>query len=155
MGLKGVKVRENDIKGLISAACQANAFARKGKGSFFIEYAVSRWSKHVGHDFDGPLDLWWQENNDTINNCPICVFIRGLIKEGLINQGQVNKMRQRITSQIEKAYKEGQKPSRFSNKHLSEYVYTSGLRSALPKTKASMRGCGFAWKEKAKLINPF
>lgn len=155
MGMRGYKVDENDIEELIDISAKCYEQVREGLGPCFLEYEVSRWSVHVGHDFEGPIDSWWQDPvNTDANSCPICVLINDLLDNKLIDIDMVKKIKQEIANEIEEAYKKAVSVAAFSEEDLCGYVYASPLESKLSAIKKS--GIfEFKSKEQSKLINPF
>lgn len=155
MGMRGFYVEENDIGKLIDVAQKSYEFARNGQGPSFVEYSVTRWSIHVGHEFSGPVDSWWQEPAASEKDfCPICVLMKELLDEGSIDIPQIQKLRQGISEEIEEAYKEVGEKTEFPKKDLAEFVYASPLESKLPQLIGKLDK-KFKYMEQSKLVNPF
>lgn len=157
MGMMGKKVKENDVKGLLRTAQEKIAHVRAGKGPAFIECQVSRWSVHVGHAIQGPVDLWWQNPlSAEANICPLAHVVRLLLKKRKITREKVKALRDTIQREIEAAYKDALALPSFGKMDLSRHVYTSPLLSFLPsQRKSNIALQEFTAKTPSKLVNPF
>lgn len=157
MGMQGKKVKENDVKNLVKTAEEEIAYVRAGKGPAFIECQVSRWSVHVGHAIQGPVDLWWQNPlSAKASPCPLARMVRYLLKEGRITKEKVKALRDTIQKQVEKAYEEARHLPSFGKTDLRQHVYSSPLLSPLPsKRQTKMAFQEFTAKTPSKLVNPF
>lgn len=155
LGLSGHTVMGSDAERLCTIVGETSAIARAGKGPAFIECSLSRWSAHVGHATDGPLDAWWQDPKSTeANACPIAALICLLLERGLLDMTAVQRLRETTQKEINEAYIEATKAASFSAVDLPQYVYSSPLESKLPTV--SVRGMqNVREKEQDKLVNPF
>ncbi|HLB73324.1 MAG TPA: thiamine pyrophosphate-dependent dehydrogenase E1 component subunit alpha [Sedimentisphaerales bacterium] len=156
MGLAGLRVEENDIAKLIDVARKSYDSTRSGLGPTFVECRVSRWCAHVGSQFDGPVDSWWKEPvRSAARSCPICVLMDELIEEGKIDFQLMRDLKDRISEEIDSAYRQAERASDRARPNLTEFVYASGLTSELPLGKRPIKSISFEHTEQPKLVNAF
>ena len=156
MGMISLRVEENNIAKLIDVAQRSYDSARNGFGPTFVEYRVSRWCSHVGHDFDGPVDSWWKEPaHSAEHSCPICVLRDELIEEGKIDLQLMRDLRDETDQEIDRAYRKAQGQSDCSKPNITGFVYASGLASELPVSKRPIKSIKFEHTEQPKLVNAF
>lgn len=154
MGMKSYKVDKNDVINLINIAEKSYDWVRKGQGPVFIEHDVRRWSAHAGHNYEGPVDAWWQDPA-TEEGCPLCVLINEMVSKNEVTLDQIKELRKQINAEIEKCFREAEKPVEFPKVDLAACVYSSTLESKLPKAGEGFVVKEFMYKEQSKLINPF
>lgn len=157
LGLKGISVDDTDIDKMIDVAGRAYELTRKGKGPCFIEVSVHRWATHVGHDYEGPAEFWYQDPHakDALS-CPIAALVRQLINAGKITMKDLRNLRAERYKEIERTFKKASSFPLAADGLFEDKVYASGLLSKLPKkaiTKTGKRS--FKHKEQPKLVNPF
>ena len=156
MGLAGLRVEENDIAKLIDVARKSYDSTRSGLGPTFVECRVSRWCAHVVSQFDGPVDSWWKEPvRSAARSCPICVLMDELIEEGKIDFQLMRDLKDRISEEIDSAYRQAERASDRARPNLTEFVYASGLTSELPLGKRPIKSISFEHTEQPKLVNAF
>lgn len=155
LGLHGCTVKGNDVTRLCTIVGDVYAAARAGKGPALIECSLSRWSAHVGHATEGPLDAWWQDPTSAeADACPIAALVRPLLATKRLDMTTVQHLRETIQKEINEAYAEATKAAPFSAVDLPRAVYASPVESTLPVV--SVRGMQHVREqEQNKLVNPF
>jgi TPP-dependent pyruvate/acetoin dehydrogenase alpha subunit len=106
-GMPGEIVDGNDIVAVWDAATRAIERARAGEGPTLIECKTFRMTGHSAHDDAGyvPPELFqFWEDRDPINR-----FQRLLIDRGLIDQGAVEELQNRINQEIDDAIQAAEK----------------------------------------------
>lgn len=155
LGIHGKLVKKNDVSGLINTVRQEIDSIRKGKGPALIEYHTARYSVHVGHAMQGPVDLWWQSPfSPKANTCPIAFVVRKLLQQKLLTMEKLERLRQQMQKDIEKAYEKALAAPSHKKADINAYVYASGLVSSLP-TQRALPSHTLTSEAASKLVNPF
>jgi TPP-dependent pyruvate/acetoin dehydrogenase alpha subunit len=103
-GMHGRKVDGNDVMAVYEAALEAAERARNGDGPSLLECKTYRWRGHYEGEADrGRTYRSAEEIADWKTKCPIERFRKRLLDEGLLAQGDLDKIEQETQEQIEKA----------------------------------------------------
>ncbi len=87
----------NDVEACLSAAAEAIAYARGGRGPFFLEFSTYRWREHCGPNVDDDLGYRPQEEVDTWRKeCPIRQAETRLARDNV----DVETLREGLTQEI-------------------------------------------------------
>ncbi len=154
MGMRSYKIKKNDVLNLIGLAEESYRAVRSGSGPVFIEHDVSRWSVHAGHEYEGPIDAWWQDPAAE-QDCPLCALINELIDNKETTLARVRALRAEVSAEIEGCFAVAERPAEFSRTALAAGVYASPLRSKLPGQSLRSGLKDFKCQEQSKLVNPF
>ena len=104
LGIKADKGDGNDVVEVYNLAKKAVSSIRRGSGPYYLEFETYRWREHCGPNFDN--DLGYRSEKDFLkwkDRCPVCVFEKKLIKEGILNISQIDKLKQKIQAEINAA----------------------------------------------------
>lgn len=104
LGIEGDRGDGNNVIEVYELAQKAVAKIRNGKGPYYLEFETYRWREHCGPNFDN--DLGYRTENDFLKwkkKCPIGLFEKKLIKDGIFNQMQIDDLKQDIQSEIDDA----------------------------------------------------
>jgi acetoin:2,6-dichlorophenolindophenol oxidoreductase subunit alpha len=103
-GVPAVKVNGNNVLEVFQAAKSAIRRARLGGGPTLIECRTYRWMSHVGPDYDCNLGYRSEDElKQWIKKCPLKVFQDLLIRKKAINNSELNKMLDKINTEIKEA----------------------------------------------------
>jgi len=126
LGIKGDKGDGNNVIEVYELAKKAVENIRKGKGPYYLEFETYRWREHCGPNFDNNLGyrnekdfLKWQKR------CPIMVFEKKLLKDGILNLPQVTNFRQEIQTEIDDAVNFAKSSPFPESKEMHSDVYAS------------------------------
>lgn len=105
-GIPGTVIDGNDVLAVCSAAAEAVARARAGKGPSFIECKTYRWKGHVGPECDHlkgcrpkeELDIW-------LERCPVKLYGEKLIGAGTMSRADIDAMTIELDGEISAAWK--------------------------------------------------
>ena len=102
-GMPGVRVDGANVLDVYEAAAEAVERARSGEGPSLIESVSLRWKGHAGHDPAKyvPKETL-QEHTETRD--PVSRFQDLMLSEGLIGNGDVESLEERIKSEFEQGY---------------------------------------------------
>lgn len=100
-GMPGVTVDGNDVVAVYEGVARAAKRAREGQGPSLVEAKTYRLA---GHLFDDPqhyrsleeVDVKWQ-------NCPIKRFKAQLKAEGVLSEGEMERLEQEVNQEVDKA----------------------------------------------------
>lgn len=104
LGIKGDKGDGNNVVEVYEMAKKAVANIRKNKGPYYLEFDTYRWREHCGPSFDN--DLGYRTEKDFLKwqkRCPVSVFEKKLIKDGILGLSQIDKIKQDIQAEIDDA----------------------------------------------------
>lgn len=104
LGIKGDKGDGNNVMEVYDLAKKAVTNIRKKGGPYYLEFETYRWREHCGPNFDN--DLGYRTEKDFLKwkkRCPIDMFEKKLIKDGILNHSQIDKFKQRIQADINDA----------------------------------------------------
>ena len=104
LGIKGDKGDGNNVIEVYELAKKAITNIRKGKGPHYLEFETYRWREHCGPNFDN--DLGYRAKKDFLKwqkKCPIGLFEKKLIKEGILNSSQIDNLKQDIQREVNDA----------------------------------------------------
>jgi acetoin:2,6-dichlorophenolindophenol oxidoreductase subunit alpha len=96
-------VNGNDVEEVYTAAAEAVALLRQGKGPYFLEFLTYRWHKHYLSsalpDLRPPAELaeWKQK-------CPVAGYEKKLLGERVLDARQIQSIRDNILADVEAAY---------------------------------------------------
>lgn len=157
MGLPGSRVKDGQMEKLYGMAEDSITYARKGKGPYLVEIEVERWATHVGHDYEGPADLWFNDPEaEAAMSCPIACLVKEMKAKGEVSEKELQQLRARMNKEIENTFEKASSFALASNADFESRVYASGLLSKLPKGASGRLGKKeFKHKEQSKLVNPF
>jgi len=104
LGIKGDKGDGNNVIEIYELAKKAVANIRKGKGPYYLEFETYRWREHCGPNFDN--DLGYRTEKDFLKwkkKCPIGLFEKQLINNGILNSSRIKSLKQDIQEEINDA----------------------------------------------------
>ena len=104
LGIKGDKGYGNDVLAVYGLAKKAVGNIRKGRGPYYLEFDTYRWREHCGPNFDNALG--YRSEKDFLKwkkKCPVSLFERRLIKDGILSFLQINALKQSIQEEINDA----------------------------------------------------
>jgi pyruvate dehydrogenase E1 component alpha subunit len=104
LDIKGYKGDGNNVVEVYEMAKKAVVNIRKDKGPYYLEFDTYRWREHCGPNFDN--DLGYRTEKDFLKwqkRCPIMVFEKKLLKDGILNLPQITNFRQEIKAEIDDA----------------------------------------------------
>jgi len=125
-GIKGDKGDGNNVIEVYKLAKKAVENIRKGKGPYYLEFETYRWREHCGPNFDN--DLGYRNEKDFLKwqkRCPIMVFERKLLKDGILNLLQIADFRQEIQAEIDDAVSFAKSSPFPESKEMLSDVYAS------------------------------
>ena len=102
--MHGCMVDGNDVMSVYEAALEAAERARNGDGPSLLECKTYRWRGHYEGEADrGHTYRSAEEIDDWKSKCPIERFRKRVLDEGLLAQGDLDKIEQETQEEIEKA----------------------------------------------------
>lgn len=125
-GIGGIRIDGNDVLGIYETAKKAIDMARSGLGPTLIECRTYRWKGHVGPECDYEKGCRpKQELEEWMEKCPVEAYKEYLLKNGVINQSEVEALEKQLAEDIEGALRYGQNsPYPSQNDLLSDVYYT-------------------------------
>lgn len=157
-GLYGRRVDGRDVGALGQFTLDALDAARAGAGPQFVEVLVDRWATHVGHEFVGPVDAWWQDpKSPAADACPLAQLARQMLDNGVCELRDLTALHERLRAQVVAEFARAEALlDPLPADELSAKVYASGLRSTLPGgAVVTTNAARDAYVEAHKLVNPF
>jgi TPP-dependent pyruvate/acetoin dehydrogenase alpha subunit len=126
-GIPGICVDGNDVLAVRKAANEAVDRARKGQGPTFLECQTYRWYGHFTAD-DGkyrPAEevKFWKEERD-----PIANFARQLLGRNEVTQQELDRIRDQVNQEIEKAFQFAEKSAPASVEGMLRGVYSTAAQ---------------------------
>ena len=95
----------NNVLEVCRETARAVARARHGEGPSFIEFKTYRFREHVGIDYDWHLGYRSEkEVREWMAKCPIVTYEKLLLKEGLLSESSISKLKDQMNDEIEKAF---------------------------------------------------
>jgi pyruvate dehydrogenase E1 component alpha subunit len=123
-GIKSFQGDGNDVVEVYRMAQQAINRAREGQGPTFLEFKTYRWREHVGPYYDNDLGyrtesefLAWRER------CPVENFKKQLIKDGILKQADVDRMKKNFEAEMNEAIAFAKESPFPTEANLMEHVY--------------------------------
>jgi pyruvate dehydrogenase E1 component alpha subunit len=104
LGIKGDRGDGNNVVEAYELARKAVTNLRKGKGPYYLEFETYRWREHCGPNFDN--DLGYRTEKDFLKwkkRCPVAIFEKKLIKDGILTLSQADNFKQNIQAEINDA----------------------------------------------------
>jgi len=126
LGIKGDKGDGNDVLAVYGLAKKAVVNIRKGRGPYYLEFETYRWREHCGPNFDN--DLGYRTEKDFLKwkkKCPIGLFKKKLIKDGIFNFSQIDNFKQNIQAEINDAVSFAKNSPFPESKEMLSDVYTN------------------------------
>lgn len=103
-GIRSYQGDGNDVVEVYEMAKRAIKQAREGKGPTFMEFKTYRWREHCGPNYDNDLGYRAEsEFQEWRRRCPIERLRARLLKEGLLNRNDIEKIEDGIKTEIEEA----------------------------------------------------
>jgi pyruvate dehydrogenase E1 component alpha subunit len=124
LGLKVDKGDGNNVAEVYELAKKAVKNIRKGMGPCYLEFETYRWREHCGPNFDN--DLGYRSEKDFLKwkkKCPVGLYEKKLIKDGILNLLQVDNFKQNIQSEINDAVSFAKNSSYPESKEMFSDVY--------------------------------
>lgn len=123
-GMPGLVADGNDVQAVYAAAGEAVARARGGSGPTLLEFRTYRWKGHVGPLEDiaigcRPAD----EHAAWLKKCPVDLFGRYLMEQGVVNGEEMAEMTVRIEQEVDAAIAFGKAGPEPGASELFDYVY--------------------------------
>lgn len=104
-GIPGVRVDGNQLPEVLQAAQEAVERARAGNGPSLIEARTYRWMKHVGPEEDKTSgNRTPEEWEQWKQKCPVKQFEALALKEGWLQQDEMERTRNKIQAKLETAF---------------------------------------------------
>jgi len=104
LGIKADKGDGNNVIKVYELAKKAVTNIRKGRGPYYLEFETYRLREHCGPNFDN--ELGYRTEKDFLKwkkKCPIGLFEKKLIKDGILNLSQIDNFKQNIQAEINDA----------------------------------------------------
>jgi pyruvate dehydrogenase E1 component alpha subunit len=124
LGIKGYRGDGNNVVEVYEMAKKAVVNIRKDKGPYYLEFDTYRWREHCGPNFDN--DLGYRNEKDFLKwqkRCPILVFEKKLLKDGILNHPKIANFRQEIRAEIDDAVNFAKSSPFPENKEMFSDVY--------------------------------
>lgn len=103
-GIYSRKGDGNDILAIYRLAREAVKRVRGGRGPCFLQFDTYRIREHCGPDYDNNLGYRSEaEFKKWLKRCPLESYKIYLLKKGIIKQQQIDELKQKIQSEINKA----------------------------------------------------
>ncbi len=105
LGIKADTGDGNNVIEVYELAKKAVTNIRKGGGPYYLEFETYRWREHCGPNFDN--NLGYRAEKDFLKwmkKCPIGVFERKLIKDGILGSAQIDDFKRNIQAEINDAF---------------------------------------------------
>ena len=103
-GIRAESCDGNDVISVYRKAGKAIKLAREGRGPAYLEFATYRYREHCGHNFDNNLGYRSEkEFRHWYKKCPLDNFQRKLLREGVLDRGQANRIKIKIEDEINQA----------------------------------------------------
>ena len=103
-GMASVQGDGNDVEEVLRLSAEAARRARAGEGPSFIELKTYRWREHCGPDYDNHLGYRDEADAESWKKrCPLDVLKGRMLREGLAKDADFERLRVRISSEIEEA----------------------------------------------------
>ena len=122
--IKSFNANGNLFKEVISAFQNAKKIVEKDREPVFLEFQTYRWVEHCGPNIDDHLNyrkkkeiMYWRKNDPIIN------MQNFLLKNKLMNQNSIAKMKSSIAKQINLAFKFADISPFPKKKDLYKYLY--------------------------------
>jgi pyruvate dehydrogenase E1 component alpha subunit len=154
LGVEGFHLEGTDPGDMLQGAARACEAARKGT-PVFVECRMDRWAVHVGHQFEGPVDAWWNAPSEDQGRCAIARCAQMLLDRGDATPADLQRTRQEIQQSIEQAYAEALQGPPPAPETITREATAGGLLSSLPLLSRSLAGTQEAHREQSPLVNPF
>jgi len=114
----------NDVFAVRQAAEEAIAWARSGKGPYFLEFATYRWREHVGPNWDyeagyrtkAEVDAW-------IERCPIKAATAAVLEAGVSTADEIERWQQELQREVDAAVESAKAAPFPSVEHLMDGTY--------------------------------
>jgi len=104
LGIKAAKGDGNNVIEVYELTKKAVTNIRKGRGPYYLEFETYRWREHCGPNFDN--DLGYRTQKDFLKwkkKCPLGLFERKLINDGILSLSEINNFNQDIQAEINDA----------------------------------------------------
>jgi pyruvate dehydrogenase E1 component alpha subunit len=126
--MPGRTVDGNDFKQIAGAAFEAVEHARAGHGPSLIESVTYRWRGHSKSDRNRyrtreEIERWKTEHD------PIQLFEQDLTAHGLLDDGEVEGIRNEVAEEIDRALDYARNGTPPDTAELTRYVYTTRDRA--------------------------
>ena len=126
LGIKADKGDGNNVLEIYELAKKAVTNIRKGRGPHYLEFETYRWREHCGPNFDN--DLGYRTEKDFLkwkSRCPIVLFEKKLIKDGILNFAQIGNFKQNIQIEINDAVSFAKNSPYPESKEMLSDIYAS------------------------------
>lgn len=123
-GLISYNVDGNDVLAVYNISKKAIEELRGGKGPVFVEAATYRWREHCGPNYDNHIGYRTEEEFlDWKAKDPLKILKEELIKERMITEEEIIKLKNEIDSRIEEAIRFAKAGPFPEKEELNKYVY--------------------------------
>jgi pyruvate dehydrogenase E1 component alpha subunit len=114
----------NDVFAVRRAAEEAVAWARSGKGAYFLEFSTYRWREHVGPNWDYEAGYRTKAEVDSwIERCPIKSATARLLAAGVSTDDEIDAWRRDIQGEVDAAVEAARAAPFPSVDHLLDGTY--------------------------------
>ena len=156
MGLPSRRVSGFRFLELLDAARWAYHTVRDKGTPVFLECSVSRWAAHVGPQYKGNTELWWQDPyQPEAGECPLADVARFVLDQKILAREQLEETRQSLLQEVEADYEKALASPPLRPDQLKKTFYASGLRSNLPSGKIARMMPDAGPRPVSKMVNPF
>lgn len=124
-GIFSVKEDGNDVVGVYKAAKKALAHIRKGSGPAFLEFTTYRFREHCGPNYEEEGGRPKEEFERWRKRDPVERMEKKMLKEKLINVKEIEKMKEKIEREIDKAFAFAEKSPYLEEKPEETNVYVT------------------------------
>jgi TPP-dependent pyruvate/acetoin dehydrogenase alpha subunit len=103
-GIEAHQGNGNDVMEVYQLTKKAVQKARDGKGPSFLEFKTYRFREHCGPNFDNDLGYRTEiESHEWEQRCPISKTTRDLLKNDVLNNQDIQKMKKEIQDEFDSA----------------------------------------------------
>ncbi|TAL20622.1 thiamine pyrophosphate-dependent dehydrogenase E1 component subunit alpha [Patescibacteria group bacterium] len=154
-GLVGERVEAAEPLLLAAAAERAYEACCEFRGPQFLEVTTDRWATHVGAEWSGPADSWWQDpESAAAARCPLAQLARALLSQGAVTKKELGEWAGAARVEAEAAFRAASILPDCVPDDNSAFLYATGLEATLPVGEWRPRAAG-GGAEPSKLVNPF
>ncbi len=135
MGVCSASVNGRDVLEVLETTRRAYDHVRAGRGPYLVEYALTRFSSHVGPSYSGPVDAWSVEPGMAeADACPLAQTVRLLVREHGVSVAEVQSLYEALRTEASATFQDVEATSETPlDADQLPRLYASGLLSRLPE----------------------
>jgi TPP-dependent pyruvate/acetoin dehydrogenase alpha subunit len=104
-GIEAFHANGNDVEEVLKVTQKALSKIKEGSGPIYLEFTTYRFREHCGPNFDNDIGYRTEDEYERYKQtCPITTYLQSLMKHALIQESDLDKMRQEINQEIDKAF---------------------------------------------------